>query len=525
MKKIYLSLLVAGFAANGAIGQNVTAPHSFGELNQPSHLVAKEKQTLKPIHYSTKAVLWSEDFGMAGVTGPASTPGPTFTTANGDWTTGGADGNIWKHSFSTTSGEWSNNAPAFASATPANGFMLFDSDSVNFPVSPSYVNKTGELISPAIDLTAATSAKLTLKQDFRWCCSGTHSINVSVSSDMGNTWGAPHDLIPASLSTNSSFVSTTGSYDIAANISGEAAGNTVMLKFTWDGVGSGSSHYFWQIDDIEIVDLPDHDIQMTSAYISGENNGGIEYGMTPSDQADANYFVGAGVYNGGANDAVNTTLSADFGSFVATSTVALVSPDSTATVESSEALILAPSVYTGTYTVVSAGEQITSGYTGGREFEITGPSAPGNPMTVYAQDGIGVYTTDVNIGSLGTNSFTDAEDGLVCATLYHIKANADVVGLRLMLASNTVAGAEVYGSIKDTATFWADDMSSLYNSAPSVVTAADIAAGYLDVEFTTPASLTPNAYYAAVELYSNGGTAHIRIADDEVPAYRLLLVL
>ena len=96
---------------------------------------------------------------------------------------------------------------------------------------------------------------------------------------------------------------------------------------------------------------------------------------------------------------------------------------------------------------------------------------------VYAQDGIGVYTTDVNIGSLGTNSFTDAEDGLVCATLYHIKANADVVGLRLMLASNTVAGAEVYGSIKDTATFWADDMSSLYNSAPSVVTAADIAAG------------------------------------------------
>ena len=521
MKKIYLSLLVAGFAANGAIGQNLTAPHSFGELNQPSHLVVKEKQTLKPIHYSTKAVLWSEDFGMTGVTGPASTPGPTFTTANGDWTTGGADGNIWKHSFSTTSGEWSTNASAFTSTTAANGFMLFDVDSINLPISPSYINATGELISPAIDLTAASSAKLTMQQDFRWCCSGTHSISVSVSSDMGATWGTPYDLIPASLSTNSTFVSTTGSYDISANISGDAAGNTVMLKFTWDGVGAGSSHYFWQIDDIEIVDLPDHDIQMTSAYISGENNGGIEYGRTPSDQVDGNYFVGSGVYNGGANDAINTTLTADFGSFVSTPTLALIAPDSTEVVEAAEALTLTTGVYTGTYTVVSDDETAGTEFynnTGGREFEVTGPSAPGNPMTVYSQDGIGVYTTDINIGSLGTNSFTGGEDGLVCATLYHMKANADVVGLRVMLATGTVAGAEVYGSIKDTATFWASDMSSLYNCTPGVVTTADIAAGYIDLEFPTPAALTPNAYYAAVELYSNGEVAHIRIADDETVA-------
>lgn len=520
MKKIYLSLLVAGFAANGAIGQNLTTPHSFGELTQLSPSIVKEKLTLKPIHHSTKAVLWSEDFGGIG-TAPASTAGPSFTTANGTWTTGGADGSTWKHSFYTTSGEWSTGTAAFASTTAANGFMLFDSDSLNQPVSPNYTNKTGELISPSIDLTGAASAKLTMQQNFRWCCAGTHNINVSVSSDGGTTWGAPIDLIPAAVTPNDDFQVTTGSYDISANISGQAAGNTIMLKFTWDGVGSGTSHYFWNIDDIEIVDLPSDDIIMQSAYISGENNSGVEYGRTPSDQQDANYIVGTSVYNGGANAAANTTLTADFGSFTSTPTLALIEPDSTYIVEATEALTLTPGVYTGTYTVVSDGE--TAGVefynnTGAREFEITGPSAVGNPMTTYSIDGVDVYTTAVNIGSLGTDSFTGGEDGLVCASLYHMKNSADVVGLRVMLATGTVAGGEVYGSIKDTSLFWANDMSSLFNTAAGTVTAADIAAGYIDVEFSTPATLAPGVYYAAVQLYSNANSSDIRILDDETVA-------
>jgi hypothetical protein len=236
---------------------------------------------------------------------------------------------------------------------------------------------------------------------------------------------------------------------------------------------------------------------------------------------DANYFVGSEVYNGGANPATNTTLTADFGSFTSTPTLALIEPDSTYIVEATEALTLTPGVYTGAYTVVSDGE--TAGVefynnTGGREFEITGASAAGNPMTTYSIDGIGVYTTGVNVGSLGTDSFTGGEDGLVCAALYHMKNSSDVVGLRVMLATGTVAGAEVYGSIKDTSLFWAGDMTSLFNSNLGTVTAADISAGYIDVEFASPASLAPGVYYAAVQLYSNGNSSDIRIADDETVA-------
>ena len=87
-----------------------------------------------------------------------------------------------------------------------------------------------------------------------------------------------------------------------------------------------------------------------------------------------------------------------------------------------------------------------------------------------------------------------------------------------MLATGTVAGAEVYGSIKDTATFWASDMSSLYNCTPGVVTTADIAAGYIDVNFAPHAPVMPGVYYAAVELYSNLNTNDVRIADDETVA-------
>jgi hypothetical protein len=251
MKTIHFILIIAGLTANISIGQNITTTHSFGELTQPSPSIAKEIQTLNPTHHSTKAVLWSEDFAGIG-TVPASTAGPTFTTANGTWTTGGPDGGIWKHSFYTTSGEWSVGTPPFASTSAANGFMLFDADSLNFPVSPNYVSATGELISPPIDLTGATSAVLKMEQNFRWCCSPTHNINVSVSSDGGVTWGVPFDLMLPSSSPSDDFQASNGSYEISTNISGQAAGNTVLLKFTWDGIGSGATHYFWNIDDLEI---------------------------------------------------------------------------------------------------------------------------------------------------------------------------------------------------------------------------------------------------------------------------------
>ena len=119
---------------------------------------------------------------------------------------------------------------------------------------------------------------------------------------------------------------------------------------------------------------------------------------------------------------------------------------------------------------------------------------------------------------MGTDSFTDAEDGLIIAAMYHIKANTVVNDLQVMLATGTVPGGQIFGSIIDTTVLLNDGTTPLFVADPVDVTAADISAGYILIPFTGGVTLTPGAYYAAVELTSNSGANTIRISDDETVA-------
>ena len=500
MKKNYVCLLFLAMFSSSVLAQSNSAPHKLKTVNHVSDV------TTKPVAINhAKNALWSEDF----VNGMNST--------NGTWTVGGANGDIWKHSLYPTSGEWSGGTNAMASTTEDNGYMLFDADSVNYPVSPNYVNLTGELISPSIDLSGATSALLEFEQDFRFCCSGNHAITVSVSSDGGTTWG-PEISVLNGTSTNSDFYGSNGnSYLMQLNISSAAAGNSnVKLKFNWDGNGAGNSHYYWTIDDISISTLPDHDLVALSSWVVGSSNDGIEYGKTPEDQADANWIVGTEVYNFGANIETNVTLDADFGTFTSQTVETSFAVDTTIFMQSTEALTLTPAIYTGAYTVTSddetAASPIFGNNTGSREFEITPAST--SPGSIYAQDGIDVYANP-NLSSLGTASFTGAADALICATMYHIKAATEISGIRVMLANGSAPGGEIFGSIKDTSLFWQDNMTSSFTTNAAVLSSADINAGFVDVYFSSPITLTPGAYYAAVELFSNGNTGDIVILDDK----------
>lgn len=500
MKKIYVSLLFIGLVISSAVAQSNSAPHRLKTVNHVSDV------TVKPVtnHYA-KSVLWTEDFAGG------------LNSTNGTWTVGGTNGDIWKHSFFKSSGEWSSGTNPMASTTEANGYMLFDADSVNFPVSPNYINLTGELISPTIDLSGATSALLEFQQDFRFCCAGSHDITVSVSNDGGATWG-PASNVTNGTPTNDDFYGSNGdSYVFQLNISSAAAGNSnVKLKFTWDGNASGTSHYYWTIDDINISTLPDHDLVALSSWVVGSTNDGIEYGKTPEDQADANWIVGTEVYNFGANVETNVTLDADFGGFTSQTIEASFGLDTTIFMQSTEALTLTPAVYNGTYTVTSDDETAASPLFGNntrtREFEITAAST--NPGSIYAQDGIDVYANPI-LSSLGTASFTGAADALVCATMYHIKATTEISGIRVMLANGSTPGGEVFGSIKDTSLFWQNNMTSLFSTNASIVSGADINAGFIDVYFSSPVTLTPGAYYAAVELFSNSNAGDIVVLDDQ----------
>ena len=205
-------------------------------------------------------------------------------------------------------------------------------------------------------------------------------------------------------------------------------------------------------------------------------------------------------------------MTGDFSTFSNSGSATLLEADSTVTIETLEPLTLGTGLYQGTYTCLSDNDTVGSlTYNNNvyeRNFEITD--------SIYSQDGIGNHPAGYDdLTSLGTSSFTGAADGLVLATLYHIKQTDEVSGLRVMLSSSgNVAGGEIYASIKDTATFWANDMTSLYNSNGTTVNATDITNGYVDVWFDQVITLNAGIYYACVELNSAGNSSDIRVLDD-----------
>ena len=114
---------------------------------------------------------------------------------------------------------------------------------------------------------------------------------------------------------------------------------------------------------------------------------------------------------------------------------------------------------------------------------------------------------------------SDGSDGLVLATLYHVKQAQDVSGLRVMLTSTgNTAGGEIIASLKDTAAFWAGDMTNIVEASTYTVTQNDVDNGYVDIFFDQVVNAPAGVYYAAVELYSFGNSSDIRVLDDRTVA-------
>lgn len=191
-------------------------------------------------------IYWDEDFANG------------LSSTNGLWTQEGAD-TIWKHSLFTTSGEWSTGTPEFQGPTEANGFMLFDADSVNFPISPNYLDRSGSIVSPYIDLTGASEVLLEFNQQFRGCCT-SFVIIASVSVDSGATWNdfdVSGGLSPSVASANPDHITL----NINALVANEPA---VLLKFSFGG--PGITHYYYIIDDVQLVQGQAYEPQITDAY-------------------------------------------------------------------------------------------------------------------------------------------------------------------------------------------------------------------------------------------------------------------
>jgi hypothetical protein len=346
-------------------------------------------------------------------------------------------------------------------------------------------------------------------QRFRWCCQAASPHSLELSLDGGASW-------PITFPTSGIFNANddSGTQETRINISSAIAGNAGNVKFRFKHSPT-ASHYHWQIDDVQVVELFPNNMTMEDGYLTHTGTG-EEYGRIPTAQLNPTMLVGGGITNSGSveqtNVVINLSVTNSGGTevFTAVKNIPVMASGATDALEEFVTLpALANDLYTGTFTVsADTPDDDPSDNTFLRRFEVND--------NVYTVDGIGNHPEGYQIlSSIGTNSFTDAADGLAIMNYYEMVSPLTVYGIEFLTTTTTTVGGYVTVSLLDTVDVFANVVTNpIAESDAYDVTAADIAAGRVRVLFNAPVTLSPNAYYAAVTLFSNQNASQIRILDD-----------
>lgn len=207
--------------------------------------------------------------------GPAD-PNSTFAGGINGWTTQGlassdptkADSAIWYWSATSSGagGAYYTGLGPINSPSRTNGAMVFNSDLLDNagtpgvpPNPPPKIGKapaphTGVLTSPVINCSTFNSVVVKFNQFYRNYQSTTW---VDVSNDGGNIW-TPFQV---NEEIGSNALTPTNSQKLI-DISSVAANQAnVQIRFRFDG-----EYYFWIIDDVQLVKLPDYNMAINSVF-------------------------------------------------------------------------------------------------------------------------------------------------------------------------------------------------------------------------------------------------------------------
>ena len=213
-------------------------------------------------------------------------------------------------------GEFSTNIGSLSSLTADNGWMVFDCDYYNTPISSGVEDTEGYLNLPTLDMSELESVVITWDQYLRYCCYPFLPIFVEVSSDGGSTWTAFEaggSFIPSANSASANPLVT--SLDISCAAAGQSA---VDIRFAYlqnPITGGGYSHYYWGIDDITIEANPVANSLDLVQLTNGDVYFLFEYRVTPIDQAipesDGGLLAGVLFRNGGYADQENCVITVE----------------------------------------------------------------------------------------------------------------------------------------------------------------------------------------------------------------------
>lgn len=298
MKKIYLialSLICAGtMNAQKMVKKSVMYDKTHKSLpspeapNQPAFHIGKEKAVAK----KTRAVpFWTEDFGSGN-----STTLPTGWTAVANLGSG-----TWK--WMKTASASTYNIGTLSSTTAANGWMIYDVDSIhtaNGGSSPI----DGSLTSPTINCSGHATVMLRMQQHYRQFYD---SCTISVSNNGGTTW-TKFDVLPNNtLGPNTSLPSNPHNYYL--NITSVAA-NQANVKIRFNHGVEANGGYAWLIDDLSLSELDPVDASISKSFIAYIGDGGFaSYSSIPKSLSDSIIFA-TNLSNIGSSALTNVPLTA-----------------------------------------------------------------------------------------------------------------------------------------------------------------------------------------------------------------------
>lgn len=293
MKKIYLiaTTIVLSFSAFGQVTKNLPIVNAEERMN-----INTDKLINTQLYNFNKApgdVIFSETFNgnMGGFT-----------------TTPGAMDTIWKFDTNGPDGQFSSttNADIITSTTAGNGFMIFDADLSNPGPSSGFVDRIGALTSPAIDMTGITSAVISYENRYRTCCANAFFLKLQVSTDDFVT-SETYNVSKVGQGVNADQGTFVSKVNVGNFLATATNLTNFKFRFFFDGAEGGStSHYFWQVDDINVYESWTDDNTLVEHFMEAGPQGIPYYNMTLNQISPISF--GGAIRNNGAATSNGTIL-------------------------------------------------------------------------------------------------------------------------------------------------------------------------------------------------------------------------
>jgi len=498
MKKVYLSLLLAGFVTGASYAQLNTKPYTFGEVANEAAIKPTQTQDQSK---ALGVLIWEDIFdnGSNWVIDNDGQPGGAF-----GWSIDAVNDGWW-----STAGISSTSGGGFAELS--NG----DASANTQELDVTYTMTSISLDIPNLPGNTANTDQVTLEFE-QYGALFNDEQTVQISTDGGSTWEVMRDnrdyysVLSAgggSAYPNPDLISI----NLAPYITGNAS--NVQIRFQWTTAFPQSSTnpavwitYGWYIDDLRIYTNPDNDITAVEPYWG---TAGLNYSRIPTTQVAPIDFA-TFVFNNGLNTQTDVTLNVDVnsGGWTGSSTPVDVPVGVTDSIGTSTQYTPAAVVGSHSFTWevvqnetddVPANNMLT-----GDAFDVTDYD--------YAMD------DDVIDGSTGNGGF-----GWEKGNFYDIWADQTAYAIQLKLANTTEVGSIVYGKVyrwdPTNATTFADALFYEQQTDFYEVTASDLSGGLITLPLLTPTNLTAanNTYFVVAVTDGDGGaTDDVQLATSGV---------